>query len=149
MSSTFVSDIYRRGHPGRDETHYLRIGRLGVVVAGLLLGIFGCICITVYDPKDSSLLSFVLGVMSFAYAGLLGMFFTALFTRRGNTTSVVAGLVVGFLVVTLFQLEVWKAWSGFEELKIAFPWHLVIATMASFLVCQLGNPRKNPASQTP
>ena len=148
MSSTFVSDIYRRGHPGRDETHYLRIGRLGVVVAGVLLGVFGCFCITLSDPKGSSLLAFVLGVMGFAYAGLLGMFFTALFTRRGNTTSVVAGLVVGFLVVALFQLKVWKSWSGFAELEIAFPWHLVVATIASFLVCQLGNRRKDPVSQT-
>ncbi|MCX5691787.1 MAG: hypothetical protein NTV94_18675 [Planctomycetota bacterium] len=146
MSSTFVSDIYRRGHPGRDEAHYLRIGRLGVVGSGVLLGIFGCICITIYDPKGS-LLAFVLGVMGFAYAGLLGMFFTALFTRRGNAASVILGLFVGFGVVACFQLKIWQYWPGFKDLKIAFPWHLVAGTIAATLVCVAGKPRKQAVEQ--
>jgi SSS family transporter len=147
MSSTFVSDIYRRGHPGRDEIHYLRVGRLGVVAAGVLLGIFGCICISLYDPKGSSLLAFVLGVMGFAYAGLLGMFFTALFTRRGNAASVILGLFVGFGVVACFQFKVWQYWPEFKDLQIAFPWHLVVGTIAATLVCVAGKPRTRAVEQ--
>ena len=36
------------------------------------------------------LLDFALGVMTFAYSGLLGVYFTLLFTTRGSAASVIA-----------------------------------------------------------
>lgn len=151
MSSTFVEDIYRRTWPGRDEQHYLSVGRRGVVVSGLSLGLFACVCIVLYNPERNTLLDFVLGVMGFAYAGLLGMFFTALFTRRGSTRSVIAGWFVGFAVVMAFQPPVWLWWTSLHpwlnerlhDAKVAFPWHLVAGTVASLAVCLCG---RRPAS---
>jgi Na+/proline symporter len=158
MASTFVEDVYRRVRPGRDERHYLKAGRAAVVAAGAMLGLFACACIVLYDSARNSLLGFVLGVMSFAYAGLLGMFFTALFTRRGSTASVIGGWFAGFAVVALLEPVAWAWWTSFlpdsldalKRLTIAFPWRLVIATAVSFAVCLLGDtPAKRAAADAP
>lgn len=159
MSSTFVNDIYRRLRPGRADGHYLAVGRWGVAGAGVALGLMALLCIAWYDPNDRSIISFVLSVMNFAYAGLLGVFMAALFTRRGTGRSVVAALVVGFLVTLAFQAELW-AWLGragwvnvppdaagrigaeaakaaLPWLTLAFPWQLTIGAAASLLACAL------------
>ncbi|MFM9994533.1 MAG: sodium:solute symporter family transporter [Phycisphaerales bacterium] len=149
MSSTFVNDGYKHLFPGRSERHYLSVGRRGVVAFGLLLGLFAAVCVFWYDPSDRTLLDFVLDVMSFAYAGLLGVFFTALFTRRGNSASAIAALLSGFLVVTILQPGVWTRLSG-EPLGLAFPWQLVLGTMVATAVCCAGNPRaSSPAEGAP
>ncbi len=143
MASTFVSDIYKRRAKGRDEQHLLRVGRVAVVASGLALGVFACVCIALYDPETDSLLSFVLGVMSFAYAGLLAMFAIGLFTRRGTTASALAGLLAGFVTVSVLQPLVWSWLAGQNEwtkhhlssIKIAFPWQLVIGATVATLVC--------------
>jgi Na+/proline symporter len=123
-----------------------------------MLGLFACACIVLYDSARNSLLGFVLGVMSFAYAGLLGMFFTALFTRRGSTASVIGGWFAGFAVVALLEPVAWAWWTSFlpdsldavKRLTIAFPWRLVIATAVSFAVCLLGDtPAKRAAADAP
>lgn len=151
MSSTFVNDGYKHLRPGRSERHYLSVGRWGVVGFGLILGLFAAVCVYWYDPKDRTLIDFVLGVMSFAYAGLLGVFFTALFTRRGNSISAIAALLTGFLVVTLLQPSVWKGLSGEEHFfRPAFPWQLVIGTIVATAVCCTGSPRsRDPAEAAP
>jgi SSS family transporter len=157
MASTFVEDVYRRVRPGRDERHYLKAGRAAVVAAGAMLGLFACACIVLYDSARNSLLGFVLGVMSFAYAGLLGMFFTALFTRRGSTKSVIAGWFAGFAIVALLEPVAWGWWTSLlpdslaaaKDVAIAFPWRLVIATAVAFAVCLLGNsPAPRPLTRT-
>ena len=51
-----------------------------------------------------------IGVMIFAYTGLLGVFLTAIFTKRGNTATVIGALLVGYWIgdltwtVALFAL---------------------------------------------
>jgi len=157
MSSTFVSDFYRNFRPGRSDRHYVHIGRLGVVVAGIIVGGFAVISGIWYDPKDKTLLDFALGVMSFAYAGLLAVFLSALFTRRGSTRSCIAAIITGFLVVLSMQSFVLKAVArlvdpsldsinvlALANLAIAFPWQLFIGTAIAFGVCQLGRRRVPP-----
>ncbi len=157
MASAFVGDVYRARVRGREERHYLRVGRLAVVVSGLIVGAFACVCVAWYDPEgESTLLDFVLGVMSFAYAGMLGVFFTALFTRRGSSASAIAALFAGFLTVVLLQPVVWRFAAGLVpvwaatpddprftlgDLRLAFPWQLVIGTMVATAVCCLGRPK--------
>lgn len=154
MSSTFVSDFYRTRRPGREERHYLSVGRVSTVVAGIVVGAFACACIGVYNPENTKIISFVLGIMSFAYAGLIGVFATALFTTRGSPGSCIAAIVTGFLAVTFMQPLVLRLLGsalaplvtpyGFRpevwltNIAIAFPWQLLIGSMLAFAVCYFG-----------
>ncbi len=152
MSSAFVSDTYRPLRPGRNDRHYLRVGRLCVVIAGLLLGGFAAICAFWFPTTKSTLLVFALSVMNYAYAGLLGVFFVAMFTRRGSVASVMAALVVGFVAVGLLEPGVMRHWAGWIDagsvlnadgsvVKIAPAWRLLLASALSFGVCVLGSGR--------
>lgn len=152
MSATFVNDVYRQACPGRSDRHYLRVGRAAVAVWGLILALFAAACIWWFAGSGDTLIQFVLGAMTFAYAGLLGVFLTALGSRRGNSTSVYAALLAGFLVITLLQPPVWRlAVAGMEhagcapewlprELNLAFPWRMTVATAVATLVCWSGRP---------
>lgn len=163
MSSTFVSDVYRPMRPGRSERHYLIASRLGVVGAGVIVGSFAVLCIELQRISKLPLLSFALAIMTFAYAGLLGVFFTALFTRRGNPASVIASIITGFVVVFLLNAPVWNWVTGFvttrdaagkavrliAEQRLAYPWHLFIGAVIAFLVCVAGRPRPATAPAAP
>lgn len=142
MSSTVVNDFYRPLRPGRPERHYLRVGRVGVVGWGLVLGGFACLCVVWQRAGGQTLIDFALGVMTFSYAGLLGVFATALLTRRGTQASAIAALIAGALAVLALQpwpwLPLWRpeeappwirgAWS------LAFPWKLAVGAGVAALV---------------
>lgn len=153
MSGTFVNDMYRRMVRGREERHYLRAGRVGVVVTGLVLCAFASFCVFWQRAHDDAggggLLGFALSVMVFAYAGLAAVFVTALFTRRGSSASVIAALATGFVVVALVQPNVMAAWTARTPLaaslagvSLSFPWQLTVGFAAALLVCLVGAPKK-------
>ncbi len=143
MSATFVNDMYKPARRGRSEAHYLKVGRVGVVVFGGLLGAFAAVCVLwqhEWTPpgNNATFIDFALSVMTFAYSGLVGAFCTALFTKRGTSTSIVAGLGTGFIVVLLMRPEMLGAlgaWCGVDVPKIAWPWAMLAASAASFVVC--------------
>jgi Na+/proline symporter len=172
MSATFLNDFYRPMRPGRSEEHYLRAGRLGVVGWGLILGGFACICVYWYESSSktgATLIDFALGVMTFAYAGLVAVFLCAILTKRGNSVSACAALATGFLIVLAMQPVIYRQWAGLitwttreprspeewsngpvhslADFTIAYPWHLTIGAVIAFLVCVLGTPR--PRSPRP
>ncbi|HZG08274.1 MAG TPA: sodium:solute symporter [Allosphingosinicella sp.] len=144
MSSVLVEDFYRpwlaRRRPDVPEAHFVRAGRAGMIgLAFVLLGM-AMLCYYWQRYTEAPLLAFALGVMTFAYSGLLGVYFTALFTRRGSSASVTWALATGFLAIALQQ-----AWvvdmaglpTGWKTL--AFPWQLCIGTAVAFFTCMLGN----------
>jgi SSS family solute:Na+ symporter len=138
MASSVVADLSARGGELPAAA-----GRWAVVGAGIAVGLFAMACVSWYDPAKQTLLTFALNVMNFAYAGLLGVFITALFTRRGSTASVVAGLVSGFACVLLLQPGVMaRWWPGGEAPQLAFPWQLVLGSGAATLVCALARGRQ-------
>ncbi|MBT5186026.1 MAG: sodium:solute symporter [Kordiimonadaceae bacterium] len=147
MSSVIVQDFYRpwrEKHSPKDEKHYVRAGQLSMGVVGL--GLFAMAIICFYWQKYSGLplLDFALSVMVFAYSGLLGVYFTVLFTNRGSTNSVIFALIAGFLatlaqqeyIIDLFQLP--NNWKG-----IAFTWQLCIGTGIASMVCLITSNNKN------
>ncbi len=160
MSATFVNDVYRKIARGRDEKHYLRTGRICVVGWGVVLGAFACVCVFWQQEggkfnESSNLLDFALSVMTFAYAGLVAVFLTALLTRRGNSASAIAALVVGFVCVLLLDPIFWGRFVDLEAMKqaaaqtgekpllltlvsLAFVWKLVLATGVAMAVCVAG-----------
>lgn len=152
MAATFIKDFYQKWFPpsdSRDEKHYLSMSRFAVIGWGLVLGGFAVLCVYWKESSpQTTLIGLALSVMTFAYAGLLAVFLTALFTRRGSVRSVIAALITGFVVIALLQPVVWKAWTGaifgdgssIAAFSLAFPWHMTIGTAIAFAVCCLGKP---------
>ena len=141
MSAVLVNDLYRPFAGVRAEAHFVRMGRIASVVLGGAL--FGMAILSYYWQRyaDSALLDFVLGVMAFAYSGLLGVYGVALFTKRGNSASVIAAFVAGFLTVLAFQPFVIDSLGLPLALKgVAFPWQLVLGSAIAALACAAGRP---------
>lgn len=149
MSSVLIQDFYRPWIARRremPEAHFVRAGRVGMVVLALALLAMSFLCFYWQRYTDAPLLDFALGVMSFAYSGLLGVYFTLLFTKRGSAASVIAALATGFLAIALQQSYIvdilglpasWKA--------LAFPYQLCIGTAVAFATCLLGKSKASAA----
>jgi SSS family transporter len=160
LAATLIKDFYIRAAPNRGERHYLAASRWATAFWGLTLAGFAVLCVFWKASSPSTtLIGLALSVMNFAYTGLLAVFLTALFTKRGNTISVIAALITGFLTIALLQAPVWKLWtgalfgptSGIATLELAFPWHMTIGTLLAFGVCCLGKRREKapPTATTP
>ncbi len=135
MSSVAVEDIYRplKFKQGDvDERHFVKAARIGVLGFALALSLMAMLSYIVHQASDLPLLSFALGVMAFAYSGLLGVYFSALFTTRGSEKTVLLALVGGFFTVLALQPYIFGA-------NIGFAWQIVIGTLISFIITQSNN----------
>jgi len=105
MSSVAVEDIYRPmvAAKNKTEAHFLRAGRIMVVVFAVLLSLMALLSYYWQQYTQLDLLSFALGVMAFAYAPLLGVYAAAIFTKRGSEETVKYALIGGFLTVLVSQ----------------------------------------------
>ncbi len=143
MSAVLVNDFYRPWKERRgehSEQHFIRAGRMTMVLLGLALFAMSILCYYWQRYSSIPLLEFVLGVMAFAYSGLLGVYFTAVFTQRGSSASVIAALVAGFLTILAFQGFIVDSLGLPIGMKtIAFPWQLCIGTAVATVICLLGN----------
>ncbi len=143
MSSVMITDFYRpyiERKKQMSERHYVRAGQIGMGIVGIALFLMAVLCFYWQRYTDMPLLEFALSVMVFAYSGLLGVYFTVIFTKRGSHLSVVLALLSGFIVTLLLQsyiidlLHLPKSWG-----ELAFSWKLCIGTLIAFLVCVAGN----------
>ena len=155
MASTAIADFYRpwrlrRDRAGvKDNKRELAASRWAILIWAILLALFAILCVFWQQASGTTLIDFALGVMVFAYSGLLAVFLTALFTPRGNSLSVAAALLTGFGTVFLLQDFVWERWAPALDLDftLAFPWKMLVATVLSFVVCLVG--RRPSASPPP
>ncbi len=149
MAAVFVNDFYRPWKERRgehSEEHFIFAGRMTMIALGFALFTMSILCYYWQRYSNSPLLEFVLGVMAFAYSGLLGVYFTAVFTRRGSSASVIAALIAGFVTILLFQPYVVDSTGLPASLKtIAFPWQLCVGTLVATLVCLVGDDAKTNA----
>jgi SSS family transporter len=136
MSSVAVTDIYKPKFSGKSEEHYLKASKMGVLLFAILLSLMALLSYYWQQTSDIPLLDFALGVMAFAYAGLLGVFGVALFTSRGNEDTVRLALIGGFITVLLLQPAITKALFGFD---INFALQIIIGTIISFGIMMMGN----------
>lgn len=140
MASVIVSDLYRpwlaaRGRSA-DDTHLVRVGQAAMVGSGFAVFAMAVLCYFWQRASDMPLLEFALAVMTFAYAGLIGVYVTAVFTRRGSTGSVLAALVTGFVTILAFQPYVAGPLGfGAAAGAVAFPFQLVLGALLSTAVC--------------
>jgi SSS family solute:Na+ symporter len=156
MGAAFISDLYRPIVTAKNsdipERHFVLVGRIAVVSWGIILGLFACVCIYWKSANNDTLINFALGVMGFAYAGLIGVFFTALFTKRGSSRSVIIALIVGFVWMLAVQPFVYDKFAALHTPRIEyfydihFTWKLTIGVLLSLCICLLGNrPSQSPA----
>jgi SSS family transporter len=141
MASTAVCDFYRPLRPGRDEAHYVRASKLAVLAWGIVLGAFACVCAWWQRSRGEGLLEFAIGVMTYAYTGLLAVFLCAIFTRRGNARTAALAVLVGAIAVVAMD---WAPRLGWFDLpKISTGWRMLVGTGVAFAVCAAG--RRAPA----
>ena len=153
MASSAVCDLYlpwkeRSGKRAAASTlptshAHLKTSRLAVLLVGVGLTVFALGAAAVQQAGNQTLINFALGIMSFALAGLLGVFLTALLTRRGDSFSVIAALLGGALTVLSvqpFALSYWSLMLTGEAFKLAWPWWMVVGTTVSFIICVIGSP---------
>lgn len=150
MSAVVVSDFYRPWASRRQEmpgeVHFVRTGQLVILLLAIALFATAALCFWWQRYTDMPLLEFVLSVMTFAYSGLLGVYGVAMFSKRGSTSSVIAALATGFLVTLAQQAYVVDLFGLPQAFKsLAFPWQLLIGTIASAMVCIMG-PRRPKGS---
>jgi solute:Na+ symporter, SSS family len=146
MASSAISDLYwpirrRMGLPVHSETTHAP--RLAVLGMGLLLICFAIWSVFRYDPAKDTILQFALGVMAFAYSGMLGVFLTALLTKRGNGATVILALIVGVITTAVLQKSIYPVWTKAltgKPHELAEFWWLPIGALLSFLVCVSGHP---------
>lgn len=155
LASSVVADIYlplraARGRP-IDPAKPINAPKWAVAAMGAVMTLFAIGCVYAYDPGQKGFLDFALGVLNFAFSGMLAVFLTALLTRRGNSTSVIAALMAGAIVVALMQdtpLQ-WITGRLFDKpVKVAFTWAMPLATSIAFAICVAGSPRRptNPSA---
>lgn len=134
MASVAVEDIYKPWKRKRgefEEGHFVKASRVSVVLFGIALSAMAMASYFWQQHYGLSLISFALGVMTFAYTGLLGVYFCAIFTTRGNQRSVAWALIGGFVTTLLLQPYT-------LGLHVGFAHQMSIATAAAFLIAVLG-----------
>ncbi len=114
-------------------------------MAVAVLAAFACVCVRWQKASGQGLLPFAIGVMIFAYTGLLAVFLTALFTKRGNARSVIAALAVGFASIALVRFGPRFPWltdilPPLKGLKLSMGWQMLLGTALALAVCLLGRP---------
>ena len=139
MASSFVTDLYlpikaSRGKAISTDSEQLSSSRKMVVLMGVLLTGFAILTAVMQQSSGLNLVDFATGIMCFAYAGMVGVFLTAIFTKRGNGKSVIAALIVGAIIIIplMFQKEF------FGQSYIAWTWWCPIGGIVSTLVCMAG-----------
>ncbi|WP_373072563.1 sodium:solute symporter [Sulfurimonas sp.] len=134
MSSVAIEDIYKpyrlKKTPITEEIHFVKMAKIMVLVFAVALSVMAILSYIVHSMSEVPLISFALGVMAYAYSGLLGVFASAIFTKRGNSQLVPFALIGGFLTVLSMQ--------GYTfGLDVGFAWQLLIGTFVSFSIMQL------------
>jgi SSS family transporter len=135
MSSVAIEDLYKpyKNAKGEfSEEFFLQASRKSVLIFAFLLTLMAMLSYYFQHNSEIPLISFALGVMVFAYAGLLGVYASALFTNRGNEKTVFYALIAGFVSVLAMQSYVFG-------ISIGFSYSLVIGSLISFFVMILGD----------
>lgn len=144
MASSFVTDLYlpiraELGKAVKGDADQLSSSRKMVFLMGMLLTGFAIVTAVMQEASGLNLVDFATGVMCFAYAGMIGVFLTAIFTEnRGNYYTVVAAIVAGAAIIIplMFQKQL------FGTQYIAWTWWAPIGGIISTAICLLGKTKK-------
>jgi SSS family transporter len=148
MSSVAIQDIYRgliHKNKKISEQKLVTAGRVSMGVVAIALSGMAALCYYWQQYTDTPLLAFALSVMIFSYSGLLGIYFTALFSNRGSPLSIVLALMVGFMTPVLMQPYIQTVYLPEDmQFDLGFTWQLVAGTFLSLMVCLSGKTSLQP-----
>ncbi|WP_100658124.1 sodium:solute symporter [Alteromonas flava] len=152
MASVIVNDLlkpfYAKQSKVLSSNQEVRSGQWAMGGVAILLATVAGICFYWQQYTDTPLLQFALSVMVFSYSGLLGVYFTAIFTQRGSKLSVLLALISGFIVPLALQPYILNQWLSSEEtVTLGFTWQLLLGTLTSSIVCLCGAKQPPTASQ--
>ncbi|MEM1424325.1 MAG: hypothetical protein AAGH64_10015, partial [Planctomycetota bacterium] len=125
MSSSIVVDL----GIGKDRAGAWG-ARLTNAVCGLALIVVACVFVLAEGGKQEGLIPFALGVMIYAYAGLLGVFVSSLLLGRGNSASIGCALLAGACTVASMRYLLEPAPS--------LGWRMLGGFLVSVAVCAVG-----------
>jgi len=128
-----------------EKARKLLQSRMTVLWMGGGLTLFAIFAALLQEAGGQGLIDFSLGILTFSYAGLFGVFMTARFSRRGNEKSAVLALWGGAVAVLVVQPYLLPYWSRFlfgQPLDLAWPWWFVIGATGSSLLCLSGKTKK-------
>lgn len=134
MASVAIEDIYKPWRLKKShisEEHFVKMSKYSVLFFAFVLFLMALLSYFWQRYSELSLINFALGVMAFSYTGLLGVYFSAIFTNRGNSKTTLWGLIAGFLTVLALQPYSFG-------LNMPFSYQIVIGTIVAFLVVQMG-----------
>ncbi len=138
MSSVAIEDLYKPWKLKRssvNEMHFVKASRMAVLLFAIALSAMAMVSYYWQRYTELPLLSFALGVMAFAYTGLLGVYGAAIFTKRGTATTVPFSLIGGFTTVLLLQPYVLGTVFNF---KLGFAWQILIGTAVAYGIMMIG-----------
>ncbi|SFZ98583.1 FIG01206967: hypothetical protein [hydrothermal vent metagenome] len=142
MSSVAIEDLYKPWKKARssvDEMHFVDAGRKAVLFFAVALSLMAMLSFYWQKYTELPLLSFALGVMAFAYTGLLGVFGAAIFTKRGNKKTVPLALIGGFMTVFLLQPYIAGSYIGsYLGFTVGFAWQILVGTAVAFSIMLMG-----------
>ena len=131
MSATFVTDFYQPYlRTGGTSAHYLKVSRWATLLIGVLLVLVALLVVHYYEANpQTDLLSIALGVMTFFYGALLGIFLIGFISRtRGGSYSNLLGAALSICAVFLVKYHT----------EVAWPWFIVLGTLVTIAVGMLG-----------
>ena len=125
LSSSFVTDIYRPLiGKGKEESHYLKVSRVSVVLFGILLAF-----IAYFFSHFEKILWLAFKIGSVTYGALLGVFLLGLLTKRKvNRANVLgmAGSAVGMLILLILSEK--------KIIPLGWTYLLVMGTALTFSI---------------
>jgi len=134
MASVAIEDIYKPWKLKRsivDEIHFVKASQNAVLFFAFILSLMAMVSYFWQRSSELSLINFALGVMTFAYTGLLGVYFAAIFTKRGSATTVPLALAGGFVTVLCMQPYIFG-------IDIGFSWQMLLGSFVAFIIMQAG-----------
>lgn len=141
LASATTYDFYAplRGGGERD---LFRVGRIFTLLWGVIL-VGGAL---LFRSRETPVVELGLAIASFTYGGLLGGFFLGVVNRRASQRDAIVAMLAGMLVMSVVVFANWYAtlfaWIGLGALAdrlggmgaIAWPWHVVLGTLVTFVV---------------
>lgn len=125
LSSSFVSDIYRRLiRRDATEKHYLLISRIAVVSFGLVLAAIAAAC----SPVES-LVDFAFQIFALPGGPMLGVFLLGLLTRRQANRTNVPAMLISTAICTILLILIWMG-----VLHLGWTWLIVVGTAITMIL---------------